>query len=64
VPETIRLTALLPGSFLKLTNSFVVTLSGSGVRVKPGPMSTAVSAGLKNTLIVPFATGTPDSSME
>jgi len=40
LPETVRLTALLPGSFLNSTNSFVVISSGLGVRVKPGPMET------------------------
>jgi len=63
MPEMNSSTAGLLGSFLKLTNSFVRTSSGSGVRSKPAPMSTAVSSGLKDTLIVPLATGTPNSSM-
>ena len=38
-----------------------MTSSGSGVRVKPASMSTAVSRGSKITLIVPVATSDPDS---
>jgi len=63
VPEMNSSTTGLLGSFLKKTISFVMTSSGSGVRSKPGPMSTAVSVGSKVTLIVPVATGDSENSM-
>ena len=62
-PEMNSSTSGLLGSFLNSTNSNTITSSGSGVRTKPAPMLTIVNRGSRVTLIVPFATGEPDSSI-